>query len=406
MAERRAAGKRGGDPALYGKNVERRRDTDDWFYKFRVNGIVYGDSCNTKNKAEAEKLARDLKTQKKLEARKDREAGLGPMRFGAACDVWWNEEGSTNLEGGLKYRLDWLCEKIGESKLLGEITPDDITRVKNGRAECTRPAGKDEKGNQLYRPLTPATVKATLVTLRAVLNYASKAKGAAVRMFDWPFWIRKDDEENDIRVMSETEQALIWPKLDDDTREVAEFNLETPKRINEILPLTWPRVDLAGETIRIKLKGKTKLFDDPIGPLEVARLQTLKARRLHPGAVFTYLSERTREYNGVKHNKGERRQMTYQRFYEKWTEACARAGIADLNPHCLRHTGATRYYRDTGDIYTVSKMLNHASIATTVKYYAKHNPELVREMKRRVAQGRMIPPRKVSAKVSARLRTV
>ena len=53
MSKRKEAGKRGGDPALYGKNVERRRETDDWFYKFRVNGIEYGDTCSTKNKAEA-----------------------------------------------------------------------------------------------------------------------------------------------------------------------------------------------------------------------------------------------------------------------------------------------------------------------------------------------------------------
>jgi integrase len=179
--------------------------------------------------------------------------------------------------------------------------------------------------------------------------------------------------------------------------------LETPKRINEILPLTWSRVDFLGETIRIKLKGKKKLFDDPIGPAEMMRLQQIKARKLHPSAVFTYVSQRTRRYNGEQHTKGERRPMTYQHFYEQWTEACARVGITDLNPHCLRHTGATRYYWATGDIYTVSKMLNHTDIATTVKYYARHDPQVVRDMKRRFAQ-RL--PSKVSAKVSAILRAV
>jgi integrase len=125
-------------------------------------------------------------------------------------------------------------------------------------------------------------------------------------------------------------------------------------------------------------------------------------------AVFTYASERTRSYNGQKHVAGQRRPMTYQRFYDKWSAACERAGIDDLNPHCLRHTGATRYYWANPDkIAIVSKMLNHADIATTIKYYAKHNPELVRDMKRDVAKNRKISaPKKVSATVSARLRAV
>jgi integrase len=125
----------------------------------------------------------------------------------------------------------------------------------------------------------------------------------------------------------------------------------------------------------------------------------LKARKLHPTAVFTYVSERTRKYSGKAHVKGQGRPMTYQRFYEKWTAACAKVGITDLNPHCLRHTGATRYYWQHPDkIAIVSKMLNHADIATTVKYYAKHNPELVRDLKRDYAKGQ---PKGVSARVPA-----
>jgi integrase len=367
-----ARGERDDNP-LHGKNIERRRDTDDWFYRFNVAGQPYYGPCKTLDKRNAEKYAADLKAAKKVDARRDLDAGLGPMRFGTACDAWWADVGSSNVESGLKFRLDWLCNAIGANKLLKDITPDDITRVKKERAKCVRPTGKDARGNQMYRTLTPGAVKATLVTLRTVINYAGKAKGAAIRMFDWTTWIRKDDEEHDIRVMTETEQALIWAELDDDMREVAEFNLEAPKRINEILPLVWPRVDLLGETIRISLKGKKKLFDDPIGPAEVARLQRLKARKLHPLAVFTYVSDRTRKYNGVKHVKGERRPMTYDHFYTKWTKACRRVGVTDLNPHCLRHTGATRYYWAHPDkIAVVSKMLNHGDISTTVRYYAKH----------------------------------
>lgn len=397
-----ARGKRNGS-ALHGKNIERRRDGDDWFYRFRVGGVGYYDTCSTTDKKKAEDFAAALKAEKKVEARRDRDAGIGPMRWRAARDNWWNDVGSKNVETGLEYRLDWLTGQIGESTLLRDIDPPMVTRIKNARAKCVRAAGKDAKGNQLYRPLTPGAVRATLVTLRSVINYNGKMLGAAVRMLDWPNWIERDDEEYDVRIMTDAEQALIWPELSDELRELADFNLETPKRINEILPLVWPNVDLPGEQLRLKLKGKRKLVFDPIGSLEVARLQRLKAARHHPQAVFTYISERTREYNGEKHVKGQRRPLTYSKFYEGWTAACARVGIADLNPHCLRHTGATRAYWATRDIYAVSKMLNHANIETTVKYYVRNDPSIVRDLKARISRG--LHPG-VTAKVTANLRVV
>jgi integrase len=406
MGRSRTAGKRSGDPALYGKNIERRREGDDWNFKFRVGGVEYRGPCYSKDKREAERLAAQIKTEKKVETRQDREAGLGPMSFGAACDAWWEEEGCKNKETGLQFRLNRLRELIGEHKLLKDITPDDITRVKHIRAKDTRRAGKDEPGRQLSRPLTSAAVKATLVTLRTVINYAGMNKGAAVRMFDWTTWIKRDKEEFDVRVMTESEQALIWPELTDDVREVAEFNLGHPKRINELLDhrgrpgLTWPRVDLSGETIRLHLKGRDKPVIDPIAGDDVTRLQAIKARKLHPMSVFTYVSQRTRTYNGRDHVKGERRPMTYQHFYEVWTAACAKVGIIDLNPHCLRHTGATRFYWATRDINATSDLLNHKNLDTTKRYYLKTDPEVVRDAKRAMADQAAT---KVSAKVSARL---
>jgi len=393
-----ARGRRGGDPALYGKNIERRREGDTWHFKFKVDGVEYRGECRTRDKREAERIARETKGAKKGEVHKDRAAGLGPMTFSAACMAWWDEVGKNNKETGLEFRINRLRGLIGENKQLRDIEPADITRVKNERARDLRKAGKGPDSEQLYRPITPAAVKATMVTLRSVINYATKAHGAAVRMFDWTTWIKKDAEEHDVRVMTESEQDLLWPilgDLDRDVLELADFDLKHPKRINELIPLDWSAVDLKGGFIRIKLKGKSKLKDDTISPERVEELRCLKARQLHPTAVWTYVSRRTRAYNGESHVRGRRRPMTYQHFYEVWNEACARAGITDLNPHCIRHTGATRTYWATKDIYFVSELLNHSDITTTRRYYLKTDPEVARDMMRKVDERRK---EKVSAK--------
>jgi hypothetical protein len=178
----------GGNPALYGKNVERRREGDDWNFKFKAGGTEYRGPTYTKDKRKAEAFARQIKAEKKIEVRKDRQAGLGPMTFGAACDAWWSEAGYRNAERGLEYRLTRLRALIGNDTQLSNITPDDVTRVRIERAKDLRRAGKDADGKQLYRPLTPAAVKATLVTLRTVINYVANAKGAAAPRLDWKTW--------------------------------------------------------------------------------------------------------------------------------------------------------------------------------------------------------------------------
>ena len=130
-----------------------------------------------------------------------------------------------------------------------DITPEIITKAKNERAKDVRTGGKDEDGEQIYRSIKASAVKATMVTLRSVINYAATAHGAAVRMFDWKTWIKKDKEEYDVRTITETEEEKIWPvleEMDEDVAEFATFNLAHPKRVNELLIAPWPpRPDVA-----------------------------------------------------------------------------------------------------------------------------------------------------------------
>lgn len=400
-------GQRGGDPALYGVNIQRRREGDEWGFKFKLDGEWYRGPCYTKDKREAEKFAAKVKAEKKVEAHKDRAAGLGPMTFGRACTLWWDDVGINNTETGLEFRLNRLRDLIGEDRQLKDITPEIITKARNERAKDVRSDGRDKHGDQQYRSIKASAVKATLVTLRGVINHAATAHGAAVRLFDWQTWIKKDKEEYDVRIITETEEEKLWPvleEMDGDVAEFATFNLHHPKRVNELLThrgrdgLTWANTDTKGGLIRIRLKGRAKLKDDPIDGDALDQLKLLKARALHKEAVFTYQSDRTREYNGVNHVKGQRRPMTYDHFYKVWTAACEAVGIEGLNPHCIRHTGATRAYWETRDINYVSDLLNHADVRTTKRYYLKTDPEVIRDTMRTISANRK---KKVSARVSA-----
>jgi integrase len=67
-----------------------------------------------------------------------------------------------------------------------------------------------------------------------------------------------------------------------------------------------------------------------------------------------------------------------QRLREVLATAAKRAKLTDpetgdlmtLSPHDLRHTFGWRWLQRGGDIYTLSKILGHASVSVTEKHYA------------------------------------
>ena len=59
-----------------------------------------------------------------------------------------------------------------------------------------------------------------------------------------------------------------------------------------------------------------------------------------------------------------------QRLREVVAQGAARAHIPHLSPHTLRHTYGTRWLQAGGDIYKLSKILGHASVAVTEHHYA------------------------------------
>lgn len=54
-----------------------------------------------------------------------------------------------------------------------------------------------------------------------------------------------------------------------------------------------------------------------------------------------------------------------QRLREVLAEGSARAKIPSLTPHVVRHTFGTRWLQAGGDIYKLSKILGHSSVAVT-----------------------------------------
>ena len=137
--------------------------------------------------------------------------------------------------------------------------------------------------------------------------------------------------------------------------------LDTGIRIGELAGLRAERVELVGGGgAAITVDGKDGSRRVPIS-LETVRLLT---RRAAPaGPVFV-------------HGPG-RKPFTTAGLGYRLRELVARAGISGrkVGPHTFRHTFATLYLRNGGDVYRLQRILGHASISQTMVYLHLSDPE-------------------------------
>jgi len=145
-------------------------------------------------------------------------------------------------------------------------------------------------------------------------------------------------------------------------QEIVLFVLQTGLRVNEILSLEWPYVDLFKKTVTIM---NSKNGEKRTIPLNQTAFELLKekAKKRHIKAKYVFESEA-----GTKIDSRSLRRAFYN--------ALKKAEITDFRFNDLRHTFATRLAQAGVDIYKLSKILGYHSIAMRCSHYY---PESLRD---------------------------
>lgn len=147
-------------------------------------------------------------------------------------------------------------------------------------------------------------------------------------------------------------------------QEIVFFDLNTGMRMDEVLSLEWPHVDLFRKTVTVM---RSKNGEKRTIPLNRNAFELLKAK----GKVrdirskYVFASETGTKIDDRNLRRG---------FYD----ALDRAGIEDFRFHDLRHTFATRLAQAGIDLYKIAKLLGHKTIAMTQRY-SHHYPESLRD---------------------------
>ncbi len=130
-------------------------------------------------------------------------------------------------------------------------------------------------------------------------------------------------------------------------------------RVSELSGLDLDSVDLLAQTARVIGKGNK----ERIVPLSLLAAQ----------AIGEWIDRGRPEYVNMRSGRalflGERGARINPRVVRKMLHLeTARAGVADLAPHALRHSAATHLLQGGADLRTVQEILGHSSLQTTQRY--------------------------------------
>lgn len=244
---------------------------------------------------------------------------------------------------------------------------------------------KDVQDFVLYKlngGLSQKTIKDMLIVLRMILKYGAKKNYCIYAPIDVIF--PTDRERQELEVLSIANQRKIMRFVEDNFtfRNLGILIcLSTGIRIGEICALTWDDIDIESGVIHIRktiqriyirengIRRTELMIDTPKTatsirdiPMTKDLLSILKPLRKVVNETYFVLT------NDVTPTEPR----TYRNFYKK---ILAKLEIPPIKFHGLRHSFATRCIESRCDYKTVSVILGHSNISTTLNLYVHPNYE-------------------------------
>ena len=236
--------------------------------------------------------------------------------------------------------------------------------------------------NKLNKGLSQKTIKDILIVLRMILKYGAKKNYCVYSPIDVIFPTDRERQELEVLSIANQKKIMHYVKENFTFRNLGIIIcLSTGIRIGEICALTWEDIDIDSGVIHIRktiqriyirekgVRHTELLIDTPKTatsirdiPMTKDLLSVLKPiRKVVNGQYFVLTNE--------AHPTEPR---TYRNYYKKLLD---KLGIPPIKFHGLRHSFATRCIESHCDYKTVSVILGHSNISTTLNLYVHPNME-------------------------------
>lgn len=236
--------------------------------------------------------------------------------------------------------------------------------------------------DKLDAGLSEKTIRDIIIVLKMILKFGIKNGYLEYIQIDAKFPSKQ--EKKDLDVLSKADQKKFMEHLRNNFtfKNLGIFIcLSTGMRIGEICGLRWCDVDTAEGVIKVRhtlqriyiIESEARhtelLLDTPKTansvrdiPMSSELLKMLKSLNKVVNENYYVIS------NDIKPIEPR----TYRNYYKK---LCKQLDIPELKFHGLRHSFATRCIESKADYKTVSVLLGHSNISTTLNLYVHPNKE-------------------------------
>ena len=235
---------------------------------------------------------------------------------------------------------------------------------------------------KLNEGLSHKTIKDILIVLKMILRFGAKNQMTEYRQIDIKFPTERDKHSIDILNRSNQKQIMEYIRLHFTFKNLGIYIcLSAGMRIGEICALTWDDLDVENGIIHVRKtiqriyvieehrKYTEVILDTPKTKNSIREIPMTKnllkmirpIKKIVNGNFYVLTNE-----------PKPTEPRTYRNYYKQFMQSL---GLPLMKFHGLRHSFATRCIESKCDYKTVSVLLGHSNISTTLNLYVHPNLE-------------------------------